>query len=372
MKVSHTIASVDSSSGGPSKSTTSLIEAMGKRNLHSVYLLNTLSSQNPIITSFTSGNCQLHLFESLKDQTLNLSQDAGVDAPDLYHGHGLWDLVVNRMARFARKSNKPYIISPRGMLDVWSLNHKKWKKKLALSLYQRKDLRYAAVIHATSVTEAQNIRKAGFTNPIAVIPNGVELIELEEKAKNKDCKTLLFLSRLVKNKGIEELLQAWSVVNNDLWQLKIVGEGKEEYTRYLKQVSEQLGLRNVFFEGGIYGAEKNKILAESDLFVLPTYTENFGVAIAEALAAGIPVITTTGAPWEELNERNAGWHIELNHDNLVAALRHALSETVSLETMGKNGRLLIEEKYSINAVADMMTDMYEWVIGSGEKPKFII
>ena len=375
MNVSHTIASIDSSNGGPSKSVTSLIESLGEQHTDSLYVLNCIGSANSIIEKFNHSNCKLNFYDSIKDQMQGLVKDSEKDKIDIYHGHGLWDLAIHNMAAYARKSGKPYIISIRGMLDVWSLNHKKWKKKIALGLYQRKDLRYAQVLHATSVTEAKNIRNAGFRNPIAIIPNGLEINPLKDTVqKNSGTKTALFLSRLVQNKGIEELLYAWDAQGDKTanWKLRIVGNGKEEYKVHIYQIANRLELKNIIFEGGIYGAEKDKIFAEADLFILPTYTENFGMAIAEALAAQIPVITTTGAPWSELNEAQAGWQIELNHENLVNAIQHALSENVNLKEMGKKGRILIEEKYSIDAVSKIMADLYAWISGSGEKPKFVI
>jgi glycosyltransferase involved in cell wall biosynthesis len=124
--------------------------------------------------------------------------------------------------------------------------------------------------------------------------------------------------------------------------------------------------------GGVYGAEKWKRFQQADLFVLPSYSENFGIVVAEALASGTPVLTTQGTPWQELETQNCGWWIELSVDEIVKALRTFIntSET-TLEVMGKNGRQLVEEKYSIEAVARQMKELYEWIVCPKDKPQFI-
>jgi len=264
------------------------------------------------------------------------------------------------------------------MLEPWSLLQGKFKKQLALKLYQYTDLAKAACIHATSPMEAESIRNLGFKNPIAVIPNGIDISEfsLKPQIAKKEKQTLLFLSRIHPKKGIELLVEAWQQLDKTLrqnWQVEIAGNGDERYIALLQKLIDVKGLTNqIKIIGPQFGEAKLAAYHRADLFVLPTHSENFGVVIAEALASGIPVITTKGTPWEELNTCNAGWWIDIGVQPLVEALQEALQlpEEQRIQ-MGLNGRKLVEEKYSIEAVAQQMVELYKWILNQGEKPDFI-
>lgn len=379
MKVEHVIYSIDKSGGGPSRSVTHLLEVMGNQyptvNLH----LFTAKTENPILESFNPSNRALTLMNTNRIGMLEKYEDNSMKfSPDLFHGQAIWDLPVHQMAKLARRKNKPYVITPRGMLEPWSLSQKKWKKKIALWLYQNEDLRKASCLHATAVMEAQSFRKLGFTNPIAIIPNGVPI----EEYKIKDFKTrtlnkkILFLSRIHEKKGLEFLILAWSQLPQELkkgWVIDIVGNGDSDYIESLRRKILNLGLSNeICIKPPIYGTDKLDAYQEADLFVLPTFSENFGIVIAEALAAGTPVITTKGAPWEDLEIYNCGWYIDIGEEPLRKALVIALTTTeIQYEKMGRNGRKLIEEKYSMEAVANNMYELYEWLLDKCEKPKFV-
>ncbi|APG60424.1 glycosyltransferase [Christiangramia salexigens] len=377
MKIAHFISSIDVSTGGPAKSVTSLIESILQISDLNVDLYSG-KSENPIISDFVKEGGKVQILGShFTGHLKGLNEKLKLSKPDVMHGHGLWQMPIHQMAVSARKLGVPYIISPRGMLDVWSINHKGFKKKLALKLYQKKDLEFAFGFHATSKVEAENIRKAGFENPIAIIPNGVKIPEIIKKTSSTpEKRKILFLSRLVKNKGIEELLVAWSGLDLSLtqnWELNIVGAGDKKFVKKLNEKKAELNLSNVHFRGAAYGTEKENYFFEADLFVLPTYTENFGVAIAEALAYGIPVITTKGAPWSDLTKNGCGWWIDLGEEPLRISLTEALSSSQeSLNEMGVNGRALIQEKYSLDSVSEQMKEFYDWTIGeSRETPNFI-
>jgi glycosyltransferase involved in cell wall biosynthesis len=264
------------------------------------------------------------------------------------------------------------------MLEPWALNAGKCKKKLALWLYQNNDLSKAACLHATAQLEADNIRKIGFKNPIAVIPNGIEIpeVQLQGRKNRQGKRTLLFLSRIHYKKGIELLIEAWSRLDKSLrndWHINIAGNGEEAYVASLQQLIKSKNLETeITIIGPRFGSDKVKEYQQADLFVLPTYSENFGIVIAEALAYGVPVITTKGSPWEELNTCNAGWWIEIGVEPLVQTLKKALqiSDFERLK-MGQNGRKLVEENYSIETVAKRMRQLYEWILMDGEKPEFV-
>lgn len=374
-KVLHTISSIDLSGGGPSKSISDLANHQGLQG--NDVTIFTHASENPYLTESSHPNLRL-VFIKKTQFTRSLNALLKCEKFNLLHGHGIWQMPVHHMVQLANNSNIPYLISPRGMLEPWSLATGKWKKKLAMALFQRNDLKQAACIHATAKMEAENIRNLGFKNPIAVIPNGIDLMEFPlKKGKSKTEKqTILFLSRIHPKKGIENMVEAWHRIDASIkgdWQIEIAGNGDENYVASLQKIIDEKGLaKEIQIIGPQFGEAKLSTYHRADLFVLPTYSENFGIVVAEALACGVPVITTKGAPWEELNTHHAGWWIDIGVEPLKEALSMAMKlSDAERHQMGLNGRKLVEENYSIESVAQKMIRLYDWILNGGEKPEFV-
>jgi glycosyltransferase involved in cell wall biosynthesis len=275
---------------------------------------------------------------------------------DIIHLQSVWELPYHYIAKLARKLNIPYIITPRGMLEPWSLEQKKWKKKLAWWLYQGEDVKKAACVYTTAEMEAQHIRELGVETLISVIPNGIEIdgYPCRKSAENIK-KQVLFLSRIHEKKGIEFLIDAFARLGDDFagWTLKIVGNGEEAYIKGLKKMVEDKKMQDTIqILPPVFGYEKVLLYQESSLFCLPSHSENFGMVIAEAMSCGVPVITTTNCPWEFLNETKTGWSIDLRVDNLERTLREAMSlPAEQLFEMGQRASELIAERFDYRAVA---------------------
>lgn len=374
MHINQIISSIDTSSGGPARSVTHLVSKISTFNENFKVDIHTGKTTTPIINSFISKNAGLYFYEY---NFIGGLKNLKLKSPDILHGHGLWQQPVHQMAKYARKHNIPYIISPRGMLEPWSLSQAALKKKLALKLYQHKDLKEAACIHATADMEAEHIRKLGFKNPIAVIPNGVNMDEFPDYKKEQNQKRkVLFLSRIHPKKGIELLIQAWKELDHKItqnWQVEIVGNGEPDYIEGLNQMIQDLKLEQVIsISAPVFGDAKIQTYQSADLFVLPTYSENFGIVVAEALALKVPVITTKGTPWEDLETYHCGAWIDIGKDPLKQALAQMLSKpTTALEQLGLNGRKLIEDKYSMTSVAEQMSQLYQWILYKTKKPEFM-
>lgn len=299
------------------------------------------------------------------------------EAPDLLHLHGLWQYPSVVASRWARRTRKPYLVSPHGMLEPWSLKHSPFLKGVAMLLYQKACLQSAACIRATSMLEAESIRLAGFKNPIAVIPNGVEFpaaLPPRHPKQKQETRRALFLSRIHPKKGLLNLVEAWRQIQPSNWELSIVGPDEGGHLAEVQTAVRAAGLQSqITFPGEMWGEARNRQYLEADLFVLPSFSENFGLVIAEALSYEVPVITTRATPWSELVERDCGWWIDTGLEPLISALRDALaSPSARLQEMGGRGRNLIGERYGWAPIGSSMVALYEWMLVGGPKPSSVI
>ena len=373
MRVLHVISSISRQGGGPSRSSQGLVAGLCAAGVET-WLMTLRHGEGPWIKGvdkFVNGGSFEEALTRIK--------------PDIVHLHGIWQYELHRCAEICHHWKIPYIIAPRGMLEPWSLQQKWVKKRIARFLYQDRDLKCAAALHATADSEAAQFRKLGFKNPIIVSPNGVNLpkkdkdstLQLQLKAPtDPDIRRVLFVSRMHPKKGVLELVEAWGqVVSAGVekwrsWEVELVytvsGESEKEYEAKVKEKVMELGLEDQFiFTGALNDEEKWEAYARADLFVLPTYSENFGIVVAEALYAGVPVITTKGTPWQELEARKCGWWVDIGIKPLAEALRVSMSlDDAMRREMGVRGRKLAEEKYTWEAVVKAMLKGYYKILKS--------
>ena len=304
--------------------------------------------------------------------------------PDVFHGNGIWLPGNHATAALARRHGLPLIITPHGMLEPWALRQKAWKKRLALWLYQRRDLRGAACLHATAEAEAVQLRRLGFSQPVAVIPNGIDVpadvltavvagTHDVDRADGDLRRTVLFLSRLHPKKGLLDLVRAWARLRPAGWRVQIAGPDEEGHRRVVETAIRAAGVDADFaFLGNLNDDRKWAVYRAANVFVLPSYSENFGMVVAEALAAGLPVITTRGAPWRELSDYRCGWWTEIGAEPLGVALGSALAlDDAARRAMGERGRDLAREKYLWPAQAAKMRAVYDWLGGHREPPAWV-
>jgi glycosyltransferase involved in cell wall biosynthesis len=291
---------------------------------------------------------------------------------DVIHASGLWD-ETTLLARVAlMRSDVPLVWSIRGMLEPWALQHHGFRKRLAWMAGQRRTLAAADVVHATAPSEAVSCRNAGLRQPVAVIPNGIELTAMstaQRIGRNQEVRRCVYLGRLHPKKGLPSLIHAWARCDTAGWCLEIAGPDSDDHAVTLLSLVERLGLPNVAISDARYGDDRRRFLDDSDLFVCPSYSENFGNAIAEAMERSKPVITTTGTPWKVLVERDMGWWVEPTVDGLSHALRVALKAPPSLLlAMGQRCREHVAAAYSWPSVVDRMRAVYDWLLGGGRPP----
>ncbi len=385
LNVLHTIASLRRCYGGPSRSVTELCNNLGRLELSVALLsMNTHENLDDCIVPDQSV-VKLHLARSgfLSDLEYQYPLNHFKDISRLHrhnqihiiHDHGLWLLCNHVTTDAANRLGVPFVVSPRGMLEPWALDFKSWKKKLAWRLWVGRDLNKVTAFCATAQKEAENLRQLGFRQPIAIIPNGIDIEPAfgSQKTDNRHIRQALFLSRVHPVKGVCELVEAWAKVRPIGWELVIAGPDEDGHATEVRSCISRYGLDSVVrLIGPIDGEAKWRLYQESDFFVLPTFSENFGIVVAEALAMGTPVITTKGAPWDGLVQHNCGWWIDIGVEPLVQALGDATAlRAEMLSAMGARGRHFVGQSFAWERIAEKMQKFYLWLLGQTEKPDFV-
>lgn len=286
------------------------------------------------------------------------------------HDHGVWSLSNHVVAKCCREKRIRRVVSPRGMLLPWSMNHRRWKKRMAWWLYQYRDLKNAVAFHATSIDEAIELRRLGFSQPIAIVPNGVNLPkQVPSKSTRSGRRTVLFLSRIHEKKNLIGFCQAWADIKPDEeWRFLIAGPDEKGHAAVVRNTARSLGiLDQIEFVGPVDDVQKWQLYVDADLTVLPTFSENFGITVAESLCMATPVITTTGTPWQELADREFGWWVAPDDKALAVALSDAISKTeAGLQDMGQNGQSWATGMFGWMNVAQRMSDFYRWLLDPNE------
>ena len=385
MRVLHVISRLDEESGGHSRSVPQQIAVS-----------NRLGTQTDIITERRPARLveevgmvrrsggRLFLFSPLGVRGMFWASGPAARRMasvmrryDLVHINGVWSPICHLGAAVAHTLSKPLVITPHGMLQPWPLRQKWLKKWAARLVYQDRDLGNAAVIRSTSSAEAGQLHRLGVKAPIAIIPNGVYFPPRLHRVKHTGPRLGVFLSRIHPKKGLVDLVHAVGDLGAKLrtggWNFIVAGYGSQRHLSAAKRLSARLGVADLFsFVGRVEGAAKWRLLSSADLFVLPSYGENFGLVVAEALVAGLPVITTRETPWSELESCRCGWWVPVGAPSLCKALAQATSlPRPVLRRMGERGKDLIVQRYSWKRVTFQLLAVYHWLLGRARRPATI-
>jgi glycosyltransferase involved in cell wall biosynthesis len=296
----------------------------------------------------------------------------------IFHDNGVWLPYSGQLLDAARTLGAKVITTTHGMLEPWALEYRSLRKKLAWILFQKRRLNRNSALLATSSAEALNLRRLQLTPPITVIANGTEIPELPIQGRQhiSGIKTMLFLSRIHPKKGLLNLVEAVNHLKPAGWRIQIAGYDEGGYQAVVENAVRENDLEEYFsFLGPIKDDEKWELYSRADVFILPSFSENFGLVIAEALAAGTPVITTRGTPWQDLLDYNCGWWIEPTLHDLTLCLQSVFTLDLKvLREMGARGRELVLEKYSWPAVARQLNEVYGWMLGirEGQPPTVMV
>jgi glycosyltransferase involved in cell wall biosynthesis len=342
MSIIHVVPSVAEKASGPTYSVVRLCESLIE---HGQQVMLATLDEGPMVHpaaylrrfEFGLGPQRLGRSPAMKRW---LDRELGSGKVEIVHNHSLWMMPNVYPGTAARRYGVPLVVSPRGTLSEWAMRSGSPAKRLFWPLVQRKAVAAAKCLHATSEGEYRDIRRWSFRQPVCIIPNGIDLPPVRPRAGSLP-RTLLFMGRIHPIKGLDLLLEAWREVSVRFpdWRLRIIGPDSGGYLDKVLQMARRLQLARVVFEGPIYRQAKHEALGDADLFILPSRSENFGVTVAEALAAGTPAIVSRGAPWAGLEANGAGWWCEIGVAPLVACLESALATPpAALREMGRRGR----------------------------------
>ena len=391
MRVLQIVPSVSLVYGGPSQMVLGLAEALASEGV-GVTLLTTDSNGDvdqppldvPLGTPVRQDGYEILYFRCSPFRrykfSLSLLRWLGSHGQeyDLAHIHALFSPISTAAATVARFYSLPYILRPLGTLDPADLRKKKQLKTIYGSLLERPNLAGAAGVHFTSAQEAKISARFGATTEDFVVPLGVKLPEFQPQAgqgRSKlgippDKPLLLFMSRIDPKKGLDLLIPALGNLLNQGKEFHFVLAGANpQDPQYEKQIQAQIqasGLANHSTITGFVGGEfKLALLQDADLFILPSYYENFGIAVAEAMAAGTPVVISDQVHiWQEVRDAEAGWVTTCEVTALTEGIRLALQDKEELKAKGEKAQTYAASHYSWGAIARRMIQVYEETVDS--------
>lgn len=389
MRVVHTIGSLDAQrAGGPAESVPSLAKACLAQGVE-VELVSLLRAgdraspnhlgampcrQVPTTDNSPYGYAAT-LREALEEETRR---------SDLVHSHGLWTYINRQSARVAQGLGKPHVISVRGMLEPWALQHHGWRKKFAGWMFQDRALRQAACLHVLNRREGQNLRALGLRNPVALIPNGVDAPEhnvpretLESAFPQlKGRRWLLYLGRVHPQKGLVNLAAAWARVCPNFPDYTLIVAGPEQLGHWaeVERVLRSQGAAGRYqYTGMLQGELKSSALGNAEALILPSYTEASSMALLEALAHGRPVIATHASNFPLIGTRQLGLLCEPRTDSIAESLAQLLALPDSeREAMGQRGRQLVKDQFAWSAIATQMIELYRYLLEGGSRPASLL
>lgn len=375
MRVLVTVASIQNESAGPSYTVPALCSGLASNGVDvSLHVLDTVPELKRNYSVVTYERRKFPVWALGRSPEMLQGFRSALKDCDIVHNNGIW-MMPNVYPAIAKRGTKcKLVFCPRGGLSKAALSRSKIKKFLMGHFGgQYMALRETDMFHAASMKELMEIRALGYTQPIALVPNGIDVPDLEHKPFASTNRKIAFFGRIHKTKAVDHLVAAWGNVAHKFpdWSLEIAGPDCGAVPM-LKKLIEERNIPRVSFVGELHGIDKYRFLASADIYVLPSLTENFGITIAEALACGTPVIASYGCPWERLEEKGCGWWIDIGSEALTAQLEKTLSESPEvLKEMGLKGKAWMSADFSWDGIAKKMISAYNWLCHGGFKPEFV-
>jgi glycosyltransferase involved in cell wall biosynthesis len=317
--------------------------------------------------------------------TRALSSSIIQSGADVLYSAGLWKYQSLVSLLWSKRTGKPLMVAPHGMMDPWALRQSRLKKRMAGLLYQNAQLRQAACIRALCESELKSIRAYGLKNPVCVIPNGIDLpVKTEGKnvavpareLKEHGRKVLLFLGRIHPKKGLVNLLKAWkgaigaNSTIGEQWALVIAGWDQEGHEGELKSLAADFEIEDsVLFVGPQYGEAKAGFYRSCDAFILPSFSEGLPMSILEAWSYAKPVLMTPECNLPEGPEAGAAICLDPTVEAIEQGLKRlALMSDLERQAMGERSLQLVKKRFMWSRVAHDMIAVYRWLLGAADRP----
>lgn len=377
MRVVVTIPEIDRESTGPAYTVPSLCRELQNAGVNAeLHSLNVPADRKFPFNVVTYPRSSLPLFHRIGwSSAMRRGLQAAARNADILHMNGVWMMPNVYPSQAARGTSCKVVCCPRGGLSKVTFGRNRLVKGMMWRLGgQRRALENVSMFHAASQKECDEIRALGFRQPVAIIPNGIDIPGVAHRPFSCEDRRLVFFGRIHPTKAVDHLVEAWGRVANDFpnWSLAIAGPDCGA-VQGLKAMIAGKGIPRVEFVGEFHGSDKYEFLSAADLYVLPSLSENFGITIAEALACGTPVVASRGCPWPGLEGRGCGRWIDIGPDALATCLRSMLATSpVTLEEMGRKGRDWMAADYTWMGVASKMKASYEWLLHGGIRPPWIL
>jgi glycosyltransferase involved in cell wall biosynthesis len=379
MKIVHIVENLDSRYGGPAKLVPLLTKYLDKLGVENkIFTIKEFDLEsNPILDEYNyniykSKITKLKFLGKLRFSSgFKKTLEQEILNCKIVHIHGIWTYPIYCSYKLAKKYKLPYVVTINGMLYGWCLKQNELIKKVMMRLFVIEMLKSANLIHITEPNEEIALRNLGVNTECILVPNGIELENRYDKLDSatlqkiefKEHKRyLMFLGRIVHNKGLHYLINSYKELKAKYRDIELLVVGGVEEQSYFDSLEKIQGVR---FLGQLDGIEKHTIFSVSDLFILPSKSENFGISIAEAMSYKLLVITTTGTPWRELKEKNGGWWVDLNQENITKAIDEALSLTDKESMEKRNNGWKIVRNYTWEKQALKMKKSYEKIVKKG-------
>jgi len=368
--------SLGEQAGGLSHGTLNLALSASCKWSDAEFIIVAQQDKSPIFSSILlPSNLKIEIVRCFRNQIFpwshGLFECINQINPDLIHLRGLWrqpSIVCMQWKK--RNPKKPLIVQTAGMLEPWARSRNKLLKSFYYNIFEKDLINSCDLIHATSSHEVKTLCSLGIdSDKISLIQEGIFMPDktLLQLPNNSEPRKLLFLSRLHPVKGIEMLLEALSLIRPRRWVCQIAGMGEPSYVQHLADLTSSLCLDDfVTFLGPLSGEAKQSALAHADAFILPSFSESFGIAIAEAMSWGLPVLTTTATPWQVLADQNMGWLVEPTINALAEGLFDMFQtspEVISVK--GMKSRKYIADNYDWSVVSGKMIDAYRILLDAG-------
>lgn len=388
MRILHIIPSLAERSGGPSKAVVEMCRELGRRGHDARIYTTDADGPNaldvPLGRSVAVGGVDITYFSATRNEYYKVSLPmvaavkANVSHYDVVHIHSLYQFSATVAAHYCRKYGVPYILQPHGTLDPYIYRHHRFRKWPYEALIERRNIRCAAAVHFTSVEEMALAHSLGLGLRGEVVPLG---IEIEDDAFNSEAadslwpelvgkKIVLFLGRVNFKKGLDTLARAFGEVRRCRRnvQLVIAGPDNDGYVpRVRRWLADQGVLDATTFTGMVLGERKAALLERADLFVLPSYSENFGIAVVEAMAAGLPVVISNRVNiWREIDAAGAGLVVNTDAGEVANAVLALLDSPPIAKEMGARGRRLARDRFSWRTAGERLIQLYERVLSEAK------